>query len=215
VNASERQELAQEAARLGVQLGSSELGRLGAYIEILRVWNERVHMLGDRDPSAIVRKHIPDCLALVPLLPALGPIGDIGTGAGLPGIVLACVRPDVECWLIESRRRRVSFLHEVKATLGLEHSVIVEGRVEDVAGKPRFGGKARAVTARAVSLGTLLEFGRPLLEAEGRLLAMQSQRTSIEDTQSKARRSGLTIVDTRDYRLRDGERRRIVVLGRC
>jgi 16S rRNA (guanine527-N7)-methyltransferase len=215
VTAPERQELAQEAVRLGVQLGSLELGRLDAYVEILRVWNKRVRMLGDRDPSAIYRKHIPDCLALVPFLPTLGPIVDIGTGAGLPGIVLTCVRPDMECWLIESRRRRVSFLQEVKATLGLEHAVVVEGRAEDVASQPRFCGNARAATGRAVSLETLLELGHPLLEAEGHFLAMQSQRTSIEATRFTARRNGLTIVNTRDYRLRDGELRRIVVLGRC
>jgi 16S rRNA G527 N7-methylase RsmG len=69
LQASERRQLAQEAAKLGSALDDDQLERLSSYIEILRTWNERVRLLGDRDPGALIRKHLPDCLALVPFLP--------------------------------------------------------------------------------------------------------------------------------------------------
>jgi 16S rRNA (guanine527-N7)-methyltransferase len=214
LQASERQQLAQEATRLGVTLDGDQLDRLGSYVEILRTWNERVRLLGDRDPGALIRKHIPDCLALVPLLTVAGPLADIGSGAGLPGMVLACVRVDLECWLIESRRRRVSFLHETRARLGLEKVLVVDGRAEDVGARAEFAAKATAVMARAVSLDDLLRLGLPLMHPVGRLLAMQSQREPIDRSRALARRYGVEILDVREYRLTGGEQRRLIVIGR-
>ena len=87
MDASERRTLAQEASRLGVDLSGDQLARLEAYTDVLRLWNRRIRLLGDRDPEALIRKHIPDCLALLSVLPTDGPVADIGSGAGLPGLV--------------------------------------------------------------------------------------------------------------------------------
>jgi len=214
MRASERQLLAQEAARLGSSLGDDQVERLALYVEVLRTWNERVRLLGDRDPQVLIRKHIPDCLALVRFLPAVGPLADLGSGAGLPGMVLACVRIDLECWLIESRRRRASFLHAAKASLGLGNVRVVEGRAENVSGDPSFASGAEMITARAVSLQELLRLGLPLIRSKGRLLAMQSQRWTVDETRLVARQFEVEILDCHEYRLLDGERRRLVILGR-
>lgn len=214
MQASERRQLAQEAARLGSPLDDAQLERLSRYVGLLCTWNERIRMLGDREPGMLIRKHLPDCLALVPLLPKEGPLADIGSGAGLPGMVLACVRADLECWLIESRRRRVSFLQEAKARLGLDRISVIDGRAEDLAERPDFASKATVVTARAVSLEALAKVGLPLMMPGGRLLVMQSQRETIEQTRVLAHRHGIEILEVREYQLLGGEQRRIVIIGR-
>jgi 16S rRNA (guanine527-N7)-methyltransferase len=215
MTASERRVLAQEACRLSFALDDDQLERLGSYVDIVRAWTPRIRLLGDRDPAALIRKHLPDCLALAPLLRKEGPVADIGTGAGLPGVVLACVRPDLEYWLIESRQRRVSFLHEVKARVGLRGARVVNSRAEELAGRPDFAGRASLVTARAVSLEDLLKWGHPLMSADGCIVAMQSQKLSLDRVQSAAGAVDLRILEVREYRLIDGEGRRIVILGRA
>jgi 16S rRNA (guanine527-N7)-methyltransferase len=141
-------------------------------------------------------------------------VADVGSGAGLPGLVLACVRPDLEIWLIESRSRRASFLLEVKARLDLAHVTVVASRAEALGDDPKYRNRASIVTARAVSLEEVVKAGLPLLRDGGRLLAMQAQTRSPKDVEAEARRFGLTVLDLCEYRLLGGEGRRIVVLAR-
>jgi 16S rRNA (guanine527-N7)-methyltransferase len=214
MEASERRLLAQEASRLGSPLDDAQLDLLARYVDLLRTWNARVRMLGDREPEALIQKHLPDCLALATLLPDAGPVADIGTGAGLPGLVLACVRPSVAFWLVESRRRRASFLHEATARLGLGNVLVVDSRAEDLATLPGFAGRASVVTARAVALDPLLAVAAPLLQPSGRVLVMQSQKEPPARIGASAARAGFAMRERRDYTLTGGEARRIVVLGR-
>lgn len=215
MEASERRLLAQEASNLGITLSEEQLARLAAYASVLLLWNRKVRLLGDRDPRTLVRKHIPDCLALVPFLPTQGPVADVGTGAGLPGLVLACARPDLEYWLVESRSRRVSFLHDAVARIGLPHARVLGIRLENLVRDDRFAGKAMLVTARAVAASELLGHGRLLMSRDGRLALMQSQRQALENMEPLAASHGLRLADVRTYRLGTGESRRIVVLARA
>jgi 16S rRNA (guanine527-N7)-methyltransferase len=210
--ASERHLLAREASRLGCSLEHEQMERLGAYADILSIWNERIRLLGDRDRAMLVRKHLPDCLALVSYLPREGLLADIGTGAGLPGLVLACVRPDFECWLIEARQRRLSFLYEARARIGLERVRIVASRAEELAGRPEFAQRASLVTARAVPADNLMAYGLPLLRVDGCILVMQSQKGSNDKFRRSVSLEGLRVSSTKEYRLIDGEARRIVAL---
>ena len=213
--ASERDLLAREACRLGCPLDEEQLDRLGTYIDLLRIWNARIRLVGDRDPATLVRKHVPDCLALAPMLPDEGPLADMGTGAGLPGLVLACLRPDLECWLIEARQRPLSFLHEVKALVGLERVRLVGSRAETLARNRDYAGRASLVTARAVSVAALIACGLPLLRSSGCILAMQSQKGSLDQIRRAVSVDGVRVSDAREYRLIDGETRRIVALRRA
>jgi len=215
MEASERQVLAREASNLGVTLSEGQLARLATYADILRLWNRRVRLLGDRDPEILVRKHIPDCLALLSVLPDEGPVADIGTGAGLPGLVLACARPDLEFWLVESRGRRVSFLQDATARIGLDKVQVMGSRAEELSGDSRLVGRARMVTGRAVAVEELIACGLPLLGPRGRLALMQSQKAPVESLPPAEGRAGLRVVDVREYRLGTGEARRIVVLERA
>ncbi len=92
-------------------------------------------------------RHVLNCAVLAPELPEGGDVADVGSGAGLPGLALAIARPDVRMLLIEPMERRVDWLSEVVADLGLDNVDIIRGRAEDVTDEVM----ADVVTARAVS----------------------------------------------------------------
>ena len=176
MEASERQILAREAVQMGVSLRTADLDRLDVYADLLCTWNRRVRLLGDRRPETLIQKHIPDCLALAPLVSAPGPLADLGSGAGLPGLILACIYPELECWLVESRRKRANFLQEAKVRLGLDRVTVIEARAETLSADSSFAGRARYVTARAIPAQTLVSLGAPLLRVGGQVLLMESRR---------------------------------------
>lgn len=206
--------IAREATKLGVVLSEQQLDRLVLFVDLAEVWNRRIRLIGDRDPGQVALKHIPDCLALVGFLPEEGPLVDIGTGAGLPGLVLACVRPDLEIHLIESRRRRASFLSEAKAKLELGKISVFEGRAEDAARSTDLLGRTRTVTARAVSLETVVSLAELMLIRDGRILAMQSKSLTDAEARRFCLRFGFDLFTSRDYSLAGGEGRRILEFGR-
>ena len=112
--------LLRTAARtLGVDVGHDALERLVRFLDLLAVWNRRIHLTGQRDLASLIRAHAIDSLAPAPHLPSTGLVVDVGSGAGFPGIVLGCLRPDLQFVLIESRRRRASFLREAIRALDL------------------------------------------------------------------------------------------------
>lgn len=108
---------------------------------------------------------------------------DIGSGAGLPGLVLAIVRPDITVTLLEPLLRRTVFLEECAATLGLDNVEVLRGRAEELKGKRVFD----VATARAVApLGRLLTWSMPLLREGGELIAMKGERAAEELAESDA-----------------------------
>src|SRR2546428_775374 len=132
--------VAESTARFGVELSSDALSRLARFVDLLALWNRRVRLTGEREARTLVRKHVLDCLAPVPHLPPAGVVVDVGSGAGLPGVVLGCARPDLDLCLVESRRRRASFLREAVRTIPLPRARVLEARAEaldaeDVVGK--------------------------------------------------------------------------------
>ena len=109
--------------------------RLTAYRELLLRWNERINLISEHTAEAVDQRHIADCLQLAPLLPQDGPIGDLGSGAGLPGLVLAALAPEREVHLVEA-----------SATLQLPKVRVHPLRIEKVKLPP-----LAAVTARALA----------------------------------------------------------------
>jgi 16S rRNA (guanine527-N7)-methyltransferase len=161
-----------------------------------------------------VRKHVVDSLAVVPELPSSGIVVDIGSGGGFPGLVLGCVRPDLTLRLVESRRKPTSFLAEAIRTIPLPEASALEMRGEDAAANELLAGRAAVVVSRALRLDVLVGLGAPLLAPAGSLIAMQAASKTSEAAGDATRGSGLELVRTRDYRLPDGERRRLMILRR-
>jgi 16S rRNA (guanine527-N7)-methyltransferase len=180
------------------------LARLDHYLALLAVWNRTTRLTGERDVGAIVRKHVIDSLAPAAYLSSRGPLADVGSGAGFPGIILACLRPEAPVVLIEARRRRASFLREVVRTLGLPAATVLEGRAEAVRVS------AATVIARALRIDVFLPLAARLVAPGGQVLAMQTARADPARVASTGRAAGLVLADVHDYVLPGGERRRLL-----
>jgi 16S rRNA (guanine527-N7)-methyltransferase len=161
-------------ARVATYLGDA-LPVVQRFAELLAEEGVRRGLLGPREVPRLWARHLLNCAAAGPLLPA-GTVVDVGSGAGLPGVVLAAVRPDVHVILLEPMERRVVWLREVVAELGLDAEV-VRGRAEELHG----GLLADAVTARAVApLERLVGWTLPLLRQGGSLLALKGVAAADE-----------------------------------
>jgi 16S rRNA (guanine527-N7)-methyltransferase len=137
--------------------------------------------LGPREVDRIWDRHIANCAVVEELIPEGSKVFDIGSGAGLPGLVLAIVRPDITIGLIEPLMRRSEFLKEVVADLGITDQVIVmRGRAEELKGHT-----APIITARAVApLAKLLTWSLPLTTKGGQILAMKGSSAATEITEA-------------------------------
>jgi 16S rRNA (guanine527-N7)-methyltransferase len=147
-------------------------------------------LIGPLEPPRIWTRHVLNSAVIAPLF-SKGRVGDVGSGAGLPGLVLAIARPDVEWVLIEPMERRVTWLTEQADALGLSNVEIVRGRAEDWRG----GATLDAVTARAVSaLRTLVPITAPLVRNGGELILLKgaSAANEIEAAEKQLRKFRLT-----------------------
>jgi 16S rRNA (guanine527-N7)-methyltransferase len=137
--------------------------RFAAYRDLLLRWNTRINLISAETAAEIDQRHIADCTQLQPLLPQDGPIADIGSGAGLPGLVLAIMQPEREIHLVESDKRKAAFLVEASAQLKLPMVRVHACRVE-IAKLPPLS----TITARALApLATLLPYAAKLLVPGG------------------------------------------------
>jgi len=137
--------------------------RLAAYRDLLLRWNATINLVSARTAAEVDNRHIADSLQLVPLLPPEGPVADLGSGGGLPGIVIAAALPEREVHLVESDRRKAAFLVEAAATLRLPRVRVHALRIEHAALPP-----LAALTARALApLDALLAHAARLLAPGG------------------------------------------------
>ncbi|WP_444850813.1 16S rRNA (guanine(527)-N(7))-methyltransferase RsmG [Mycobacterium sp. P7213] len=143
-------------------------------------------LIGPREVERLWERHLLNCAAVAELLEPGERVADIGSGAGLPGMPLAIVRPDVSMILVEPLLRRSEFLHEAVAELGLAGVEVVRGRAEDAVVRDTAGG-CDAVTSRAVaSLDKIGRWSLPLLRTGGRMLAMKGERAQAEVDEHRA-----------------------------
>ncbi|WP_433248135.1 16S rRNA (guanine(527)-N(7))-methyltransferase RsmG [Streptosporangium sp. CA-135522] len=147
-------------------------------------------LLGPREVPRIWDRHLLNCAVVAEAVPAGVRLVDIGSGAGLPGLVLAIVRPDIKVTLLEPLLRRTVFLEECVETLKLDNVEVLRGRAEEFVGKREFD----VASARAVApLDRLLTWALPLLREGGELLAMKGERAAEElaDAEGQLRSSGV------------------------
>lgn len=161
-------------------------------------YGEELGLIGPLELERLWSRHVVNSALVAPLLRA-GRVGDVGSGAGLPGLVLAIARPDAHLVLIEPMERRTDWLSAETARLGLENVTVLRGRAEEVRPEPLLD----QVTARAVSaLSKLVPLCVPLLAPGGELLLMKGARVDAEvDAAEKALRKA---------RIREHE---VIVLG--
>lgn len=134
-------------------------------------------LIGPREAPRLWERHVLNSAVMAEAIPDGASVCDIGTGAGLPGLVLAIARPDTRVTLVEPLLRRTTFLEEVVAELSLDHVRVVRGRAESLHGVDTFD----VVTSRAVApLERLLTWSMPLVAAHGALVAMKGQSVADE-----------------------------------
>jgi 16S rRNA (guanine527-N7)-methyltransferase len=156
------------------------LARLPLAVEFVRLLGTEAvtrGLIGPREVPRLWDRHVLNCAALAAAVPEGASVCDVGSGAGLPGIVLAITRPDLAITLVEPLLRRTVFLEEVVVGLGLEHVTVIRGRADALHGKQRFD----VVTSRALApLGRLLEWSMPLVAPTGALVAMKGSSVGGE-----------------------------------
>lgn len=138
-------------------------------------------LIGPREVPRLWDRHLLNCAVIAEVIPEGARVADVGTGAGLPGLVLAIRRPDLAITLVEPLLRRTTFLEEVVEELGLSGVTVLRARAEDVRGEDRFD----VVTSRAVApLEKLARWCLPLARAGGAMLAMKG--SSVDDEVARA-----------------------------
>ena len=160
---------------LGLDLPDEVQAKLQSYLVLLKKWNATYNLTAIRDEAEMVTQHLLDSLSVLPVLEKSALAGrrwaDIGSGAGLPGIPLAIVRPDLEMSLVETVEKKSAFQRQAKIELGLANVTVVNRRVEDVP-----GGVFDAVISRAFAdLADFVRLAGHLLAQDGRLYAMKGQ----------------------------------------
>ena len=146
--------------------------QIRAYAQFLFTAGIERGLIGPREGERIWERHIFNCLPVTQLLPQGASLFDIGSGAGLPGIVIALARPDLQVTLIEPLERRVEFLKEATEGLGIE---VIRGRAQDVKKSAEY------VTARAVApLEKLKKMSWHMVKTGGALLAMKGESAVTE-----------------------------------
>ena len=164
-----------EPAQAGALFGDRiDLAR--RYTADLARRGEELGLIGPLELPRLWTRHILNCALVAPLLRA-GVVGDIGSGAGLPGIVLAIARPEVSFVLIEPMERRVDWLTHEATELGLDNVKVLRARAEET----KLDWPLDQVTARAVSaLSTLIPLTAPLVKAGGEMIFMKGARVDDE-----------------------------------
>jgi 16S rRNA (guanine527-N7)-methyltransferase len=150
---------------------------LARYAELLAGAGVERGLIGPREAPRLWERHLLNCAGLSELLEPGTVVADVGSGAGLPGVVLAAMRPDVTVVLVEPLLRRATFLSEVVEDLGLRGALVRRARAEELRGDLLVD----AVVARAVApLDRLAGWALPLLHPGGRLLALKGERADSE-----------------------------------
>lgn len=168
-----RDALAAGCAEVGIELSEAQLETLGHFLALLQKWNARINLTGTRDDEEIVWRHLVDSLAVARHVPAeAGRVVDVGSGAGLPAIVIAIARPDVSVMSLEPIRKKHAFQSAARRELPLENLQPIAERVE--AHGARVGrGYDVAVSRATWPVDEWLPIGESLVRPGGLVLGME------------------------------------------
>ena len=166
--------LAAGLTALGLDLPAAAQSKLLAFRDLLLKWNKTYNLTALRDPDQAISHHLLDSLAILPHV-GDGPLLDVGSGGGLPGIPLAIARPDLAVCMVDTVQKKTTFLQQAVIELGLKNVTVHHARVEEMVGQ------FAQITARAFAeLSLFVDLTRHLLAPGGRWLAMKGMRPDGE-----------------------------------
>ena len=195
-------------AELGLPLPADAGAKLLAYLELLAKWNRVHNLTAIRDPDRMISHHVLDSLVVAPHLPP-GPLADIGSGAGLPGIPLAIAEPTRPITLNDANGKKVAFLRQAIIELKLANADVHQGRVESWQPEKSFA----CVIARGYAdLGRLIAHCRHLIRPDGVIAAMKGVLPHDELAKVPA---GVDCTDVRRLKVPTLNAERHLILCRC
>lgn len=176
--------LVRGAERLGLSLSPQQAEQFEAYYRLLMEWNRRINLTAIVDYDQVQTRHFLDSLTVILALPPLGPdfrLLDVGTGAGLPGLPLKILFPQVRLVLLDSVAKKTAFLSHVVAELGLKDVEVITSRAEELGHRPGYRENFSAVLSRAVApLTTLVELALPFCKQGGLFIAQKGREIEAE-----------------------------------
>lgn len=179
VQTSQRRQLEEGAQALGLALSDTQLGQLLVYGEQILKWNKVYNLTALRDPGSVMTHHLLDSLAAVlPLAhqqPGGGRLLDVGSGAGLPGVVIAICRPDIQVHCLDAVAKKMAFVQQMAGELKLTHLRGIHARVETL------DGHYEVISSRAfASLVDFINGSQHLLAETGIWMAMKGKQPADE-----------------------------------
>lgn len=180
--------LQKEAAGLNIHLSSEQLARFARYYEILAEKNKVMNLTAITEEKEVYIKHFYDSLTLARVvdLHTVKSLIDVGTGAGFPGIAVKIAFPHLHLVLLDSLKKRVTFLQEVVQELGLKQVECIHGRAEDLGKQQKYRQAFDLATARAVArLNVLAEYCLPFVRVGGSFVAMKGSDISEETEEAR------------------------------
>lgn len=170
--------LAQAVDELSLPLSETQQRTLLLYLDQLLLWNKAYNLTAITDPEEALIKHIIDCLAIITHLPS-GSLLDIGTGAGMPAVIIAICQPERQCTALDSNQKKIRFIKQISSELGLNNMQPIASRIE------AHEASYDVVTSRAfASLIDFVEVAQPRLADNGYLCAMKGKAPSDEELQA-------------------------------
>lgn len=169
-----------------ITLTENQYEQFQKYFELLEEWNEKMNLTAITDESGVALKHFADSLSLLNFvdIPQNSSLADVGTGAGFPGVVLKIARPDIKLTLIDSLNKRLVFLGEVCAQLGIE-AELIHSRAEDGARDEKLRESFDFAVSRAVArMNVLSEYCLPYVKVGGAFCAMKGAQANEEFKES-------------------------------
>ncbi|MCL6243709.1 MULTISPECIES: 16S rRNA (guanine(527)-N(7))-methyltransferase RsmG [Acinetobacter] len=166
------QDLKQGSQKLGLDLSEEALNLLLKYQDALVLWNKAYNLTAIRDPKEMLVKHLLDSLSILNDLPA-GRLLDIGTGGGMPGMIIALCQPERECVLLDANGKKIRFLKQFIADLKLKNVIAVQTRVENENSIHELG-QFDVITSRAfASLTDFVDASKPYMHEQSIIASMK------------------------------------------
>ncbi|WP_168378887.1 MULTISPECIES: 16S rRNA (guanine(527)-N(7))-methyltransferase RsmG [Acinetobacter] len=166
------QDLKQGSQKLGLDLSEEALNLLLKYQDALVLWNKAYNLTAIRDPKEMLVKHLLDSLSILNDLPA-GRLLDIGTGGGMPGMIIALCQPERECVLLDANGKKIRFLKQFIADLKLKNVIAVQTRVENEDSINELG-QFDVITSRAfASLTDFVDASKPYMHEQSIIASMK------------------------------------------
>ena len=188
--------LAQGIAEAGLPIDAQKQQKLLAYLTLMQKWNKVHNLTAVRDADEMVVLHLLDSLVVLPFIDGKALL-DVGSGAGLPGIPLAICLPDLKVTVIDSNNKKVSFMRQAKAELGIDNLEVLGGRVEEIAPNRKFD----MVISRAFSdLDLFISLTHQLCDAQGKWLAMKGVYPEAELAELE-KNTGITASKTEELKV--------------